>query len=127
DLFTKCRNHRIVEEEYVERVVPPAVVGPMRRISIVLHETVGQLLERLIELRGAPVAQIDPRREQRHHSRLDLPAGRGLRDALLTVIGCHWPHDSSEKRPGAVLLSEPGAGHVVSGETTRYRYAHRST
>src|SRR4030095_14850271 len=70
-LTAKCSDHRFVEREQIERIMPPTDIGPTRSVLVVVHQSTNEILELCVEVFRPVVALVYPRREQRNHGSFD--------------------------------------------------------
>ena len=91
ELRAEFRDDPFLQLKEIERVVPPAVVGPLPGVALVLHQPVREFLQRLVQMIRPLRAQIDPGGEDWHHVDLDprRAFGRGARVLIGLVNCCH--------------------------------------
>src|SRR4030095_15349919 len=66
-LTAKCSDHRFVEREQIERIMPTTDICPTCCVLVVLHQSTSQILQLWVEVFRPVVALVYPRREQRNH------------------------------------------------------------
>src|SRR6266566_597547 len=69
-LIAELFDDRLLELEKIERVVPPPAVRTPGRVAVVLHKPPREILQSLVQVPRPVLAQVDPRRKQRHHADL---------------------------------------------------------
>src|SRR5207249_8140650 len=83
-LMAELCDHRLLQIEEIECVVPPTTIRPRDRVAIFLHQSVCQFLQSRIKVLWPVRADVHPRREQRRQA--DLSPGSAFSQRAYRTI-----------------------------------------